>query len=263
MAWADHHCHLPVEVDDSNALIEDAYQAGVRLLINVATSVDNSCRIMETVSVDTVSAHAGMSVWATAGVHPHSASAGVDGLEFLLEHPKVIAVGEAGLDYHYDHSPRKTQRSVFAAQIEMANRHELPLVVHSRSAWDDVFGIFDYEGIPERTVMHCFTGGVDELRECIKRSALVSFSGIITFANADKVRDAVEVCPLEKLLVETDSPYLTPVPHRGQPNRPALVTLVGEETAKIKSITVDEVENATWKTALKFYGVEDFYTTSG
>ena len=118
-------------------------------------------------------------VYATAGVHPHDASQGVDGIEELVDLPQVVAVGEAGLDYHYDHSPRAAQRDVFAAQIQMANQRSIPLVIHSRSAWDETFEILDREGTPAKTVFHCFTGGTDEARECLDRGTLVSFSGII------------------------------------------------------------------------------------
>ena len=252
MAWADQHCHLPNKADDVEALVVEAREAGVRMLVNVGVTVEDSCQ-----AIATAAAHDG--VWATAGVHPHSASDGIAGVEDLLDRPEVVAVGEVGLDYHYDHSPRAAQRDVFAAQIELANRHELALVVHTRSAWDDTFSVFDREGMPQRTVMHCFTGGTDEVSECLDRGALISFSGIVTFPKAPEVRAAVRVCPLDRLMVETDSPYLAPVPHRGRPNRPALVPLVGAAVAGAKDIGIDEVERATWATTLEFYQVGDFY----
>ena len=248
MAWADHHCHLPAG-EAAGPLIDDARAAGVEVLINVGTDVEASRR-----AISVAEAHDG--VWATAGVHPHDASQGIDGLEALVSRPEVVAVGETGLDYHYDHSPRSVQRQVFAAQVELANRHGLPLVVHSRSAWDDTFAVLDHEGVPPRTVMHCFTGGSVEAEECLRRGAVLSFSGIVTFPKAPEVRDAARICPLDRLLVETDSPYLAPVPHRGKKNRPALVGVVGAAVAEVKGLDVSDVEKATWATTRVFYGLD-------
>ena len=248
MAWADHHCHLPAG-EAAAAVITDARAAGVEVLINVGTDVEDSGR-----AIAVAGAHDG--VWATAGVHPHEASSGIDGLESLIERPEVVAVGEAGLDYHYDHSPRPVQRRVFAAQVELANRRDLPLVVHSRSAWDDTLAVLDHEGMPSRTVMRCSTGGPHEAEECLRRGAVLSFSGIVTFPKAPEVRDAARACPLDRLLVETDSPYLAPVPHRGRRNRPALVGVVGAAVAEAKGLDVTAVELATWATTRAFYGLD-------
>ena len=177
-------------------------------------------------------------VWATAGVHPHDAKDGWDGLEALLAEPEVVAVGECGLDYHYDHSPASVQRESFAAQIALAHAHDLALVVHTREAWDDTFAILAAEGVPERTVIHCFTGGPDEARRCLDLGAHLSFSGIVTFKGAPEVREAVALCPLDRLLVETDSPFLAPVPHRGRPNQPAYVTAwSGDAVAGVLGLT--------------------------
>ena len=248
MAWADHHCHLPAP-ESAGAIVTEARAAGVSVLIDVGTDVGDSRR-----AISVAAAHTG--VWATAGVHPHEASGGIDGLERLMGVAGVVAVGETGLDYHYDHSPRPVQREVFAAQVELANRHGLPLVVHSRSAWDDTLAVLDREGVPSRTVMHCFTGGPEEAEECLRRGALLSFSGIVTFPKAAEVRDAARACPLDRLMVETDSPYLAPVPHRGKTNRPALVGVVGAAVADAKGLGVSQVEEATWATTRAFYGLD-------
>lgn len=247
MAWADQHCHLPPG-PEAGPVVAEARSAGVKLIVNVGTDVENSRQ-----AAAAAAAHEG--VWATAGVHPHEAAGGIDGLEELLAAAEVVAVGEAGLDYHYDHSPRAVQRDAFAAQIELAHRHGLPLVIHSRSAWDDTFAVLDRNGTPERTVFHCFTGGPDEAAECLARGARLSFSGIITFAKTDDLRAAAAACPLDRLLVETDSPWLTPVPHRGAPNRPALVPLVGAAVAAAKGLPVEDVEAATWAGTRSFYGL--------
>ena len=189
-------------------------------------------------------------VWATAGVHPHDAAdADLAAIVDLLGDPKVVAVGECGLDFHYDHSPRETQRDVFAAQVALAHAHDLALVIHTRDAWDDTFDILTGEGVPARTVFHCFTGGPDEARRALDLGAVLSFSGIVTFKTASDVRAAAAVCPLDRLLVETDAPYLAPAPNRGQRNRPAWVPLVGAGVAAAKDVPVEEVERATSTTA--------------
>ncbi len=247
MAWIDQHCHLPTGVE-GRRLVDEARKAGVERLITVGTGVEASREMIALAQgID--------GVWATAGVHPHDAGLGIDGLEELLSFPEVVAVGECGLDFHYDHSPRSSQLDMFAGQIALANRHDLPLMVHSRSAWPETFEVLDREGVPSRIVFHCFTGGVAELEQCLARDALVSFSGIVTFPSAEELREAVGECPLERLLVETDSPYLAPVPHRGKPNRPALVPLVGAAVADVKRLDVDEVETMVWKTSSLFYGL--------
>lgn len=248
MAWIDQHCHLPPGSDGA-AQVAEARAAGVERMVTVGCHLEQSQQMAAVAA-----AHAG--VYATAGVHPHDSSQGLDGIEDLLSLPYVVAVGEAGLDYHYDHSPRPTQRDVFAAQIQMAHRHDLPLVIHTRSAWDETFEILDHEGVPARTVFHCFTGGPAEAREALERGALLSFSGIVTFPSGQDLRDAAAICPLDRLLVETDSPYLAPVPHRGKPNRPALVSLVGAAVAEAKGVAVEAVEHATWTAAEAFYGLD-------
>jgi TatD DNase family protein len=251
MRWIDDHCHLGDSVEGwpgpAEALAE-ARAAGVERMITVGTDLATS-----RVALDVARSHDG--VWATAGVHPHDASGGIDGIEALLSEPEIVAVGECGLDYHYDHSPRGLQREVFAAQIALAHAHSLALVVHTREAWDDTFDVLLAEGVPERTVIHCFTGGAAEAARCLSIGAYLSFSGIVTFKGAPDVREAAELCPLDRLLVETDSPFLAPVPHRGKPNRPALVTLVGAAIAEVKAISVETVANVTWKNANVVYGL--------
>lgn len=248
MAWTDQHCHLSPG-DDGAAQVAAARDAGVERLVTVG------CHLEQSQQMAAIAAqHRG--VYATAGVHPHDSSQGLEGIAELLDLPQVVAVGEAGLDYHYDHSPRDVQRDVFAAQIQMANERSMPLVIHSRSAWDETFEILDREGTPERTVFHCFTGGPDEARESLARGALVSFSGIITFPSAQDLRDAAAITPLDRLLVETDSPYLAPVPNRGKSNQPAWVPLVGGAVADAKGVSVADVESVTWATAAAFYDLD-------
>ncbi len=247
--WTDNHCHLRGDAEQARATVEEARAAGVERLVDVGTDLASSQAAAERAAVLD-------GVWATAGVHPHDAAGGIEGLAELLGRPEVVAVGECGLDYHYDHSPRDAQRDVFAAQIALAHEHGLPLVIHTREAWDDTFAILDREGVPPHTVMHCFTGGPDEAQASLDRGALLSFSGIITFKTAEDLRAAAALCPLDRMMVETDSPYLAPVPHRGQKNRPALVGLVGEAVAAAAGVAVDEVAAATWDNAERFYGLD-------
>jgi TatD DNase family protein len=188
-------------------------------------------------------------IWATVGLHPHDAVQGVDSIVQLLGASKVVAVGECGLDYHYDHSPRDVQRAAFAAQIALAHQHDLALVIHTRDAWDDTFDILTAERVPPRTVFHCFTGGVAEAQRCLDLGASLSFSGIVTFKTAHDVREAAVLCPLDRLLVETDAPYLAPNPHRGKTNTPAYVAVVGAAVAGVKGVHTERVEAATWSNA--------------
>ncbi len=220
----------------------DAIEAGVTRMITVGTTVAHS-----RAAIAVANAHDG--VWATAGVHPHDATDTVDGLEALLDERDVVAVGECGLDYHYNHSPRDVQLEVFAQQIALAHTHDLALVIHTREAWDDTFAVLAECGVPRRTVFHCFTGGVDEATRALALDAYLSFSGIVTFPNANDVRAAAAMCPMERLLVETDAPYLTPVPHRGRPNRPAFVPLVGAAVAAAKSAPIADIAAVTWANA--------------
>jgi TatD DNase family protein len=243
--FTDNHCHL--DPTTAAELVAEARAAGVERLISVGTDVAQS-RQMIALARD----HPG--VWATAGVHPHDAKDGIDGLRELLD-DDVVAVGECGLDYHYDHSPRPRQREVFAAQIALAHETSLPLVIHSREAWDDTFAVLDREGVPERTVFHCFTGGPDEADAALARGCLLSFSGIVTFPSATELQEAARRCPLDRLMVETDAPYLAPVPHRGKRNRPAWVVAVAEKVAQLQECPLDEVAAASWATAQEFYGL--------
>jgi TatD DNase family protein len=266
-SWIDSHCHLPAEAAERSTLLQEAAAAGVTGVVTVGCDVASSevCAAAAAEAAaaagsarpsggERTSSAAGVAVWATAGVHPHDARTVVDpdsgavdlrAIEALLDRPGVVGVGECGLDYHYDHSPRDQQRQVFAAQVALAHRRRLALVIHTREAWDDTFAILESEGVPERTVFHCFTGGPDEARRGLDLGIRLSVSGIVTFPSAADLRAAVELAPLDRLLVETDSPYLAPVPHRGRRNRPALVTLVGAAVAEVKGLPVPAVAGAT------------------
>ena len=246
--WADSHCHLQYDGIAADAL-DRAAEAGIGRVICVGTDAPQSRK-----AIEVARAHPGR-VWATVGLHPHDASQGVDGIVGLLDEPEVVAVGECGLDYHYDHSPREVQREAFAAQVGLAAERDLALVIHTREAWDDTFDILRAEGLPERTVFHCFTGGADEARLALDLGTSLSFSGIITFKTAGDLRAAAALAPLDRILVETDAPYLTPAPHRGTPNQPAYVALVGAAVGAAKGVPVEEVERATWANTAAVFGL--------
>ena len=189
-------------------------------------------------------------VWATVGLHPHDATQGTDSILSYISQPRVVAIGECGLDYYYEHSPRDIQMRVFAEQIALAKQHDLTLVIHTRDAWDDTYAVLDAEGMPQNTIIHCFSGGPNEAQECLDRGAYLSFSGIVTFKTAHELREAALLCPLDKILIETDSPFLAPIPHRGRPNEPAHVGLVGTAIADLRGLDVAEFAAITSANAL-------------
>jgi TatD DNase family protein len=247
LRWADQHCHL--RADSAAEQVVEARDAAVERLVTVGTDLESS-----RLAIELAGRFDG--VVATVGLHPHDATDGLDGLEELLADPNVVAVGECGFDYYYEHSPRDTQREAFAGQIALAHQYGLALVIHSRDAWDDTFDVLAAEGVPERTVMHCFTGGPAEARRSLDLGALLSFSGIVSFPNAPEVREAAALCPADRYVVETDSPYLAPVPHRGRKNRPALLPHVGEAVAEARGVALDVVAAETWTNTARLYGLE-------
>jgi TatD DNase family protein len=270
--WFDSHCHLQDTYrpggDDALHVVADAAAADVVGLVCVGTDAQTSQQAVAFVDEVRQATRSGAAsvpgdfgVWATIGLHPHDASNGLAEVERLAEETSsarpglVVAVGECGLDYHYDHSPRPAQREMFAAQVALARRLALTLVVHTRDAWDDTFDILSGGDRPDRVVLHCFTGGPDEARRCLDLGAFLSFSGIVTFKTADDVRAAVALCPVDRLLVETDAPFLAPVPHRGENNRPALVPVVGEAVAAVKGMTPGEIAASSMDAARRAFAL--------
>jgi TatD DNase family protein len=284
--WFDSHCHLQEEFagagDDAEpgphatrlaATIARAAEAGVSKMVCVGTGAGSSAEAVALVRAmrrpDSVAVAEGVELWATVGLHPHDAVDGVDSLDEVLGavlaresrpgpdggdgRPEVVAIGECGLDYHYDHSPRAVQREAFARQVDLAHRHRLALVIHTREAWDDTIDILAACGVPERTIVHCFTGGPDEARRCLDMGASLSFSGVVTFKNAADVREAAALCPMDRLLVETDTPFLTPVPHRGTLNEPSRVPLVGAAIAQVKGVETLRVAEVSTRNARSMF----------
>ncbi len=249
--WTDSHCHL----DDAygydggvDGVLARARAAGVTTFVTVGCDRASSLAAL-------AAAAAHPDVVATVGLHPHDARHGLDTLADLWDRPGIVAVGECGLDHHYDHSPREVQREVFAAQIALAHERSLPLVVHTREAWDETFDILAAQGVPSTTIFHCFTGGVDEARRCLELGAYLSFSGIVSFRTAEDLREAARLCPADRLLVETDSPYLAPVPHRGRRNEPAYLPAVGAALAAARGEHPEQVAEVTRRNAAVAFGL--------
>jgi TatD DNase family protein len=276
------------------ATIARASEAGVTRMVCVGTDATTSREAVDLARrmarADSVATAVGVQMWATVGLHPHDAINGVETLDSILgaelpdlgvgsdagsavgsdagsavgsdagsdaNNPStiVVGIGECGLDYHYDHSPRDAQRAAFAAQIGLAFRHRLALVIHTREAWDDTIDILVATGVPEHTIIHCFTGGPEEARRCLDLGASLSFSGVVTFKTAVEVREAAKICPIDRLLIETDSPFLTPVPHRGSPNEPARVPLVGATIAAVKGVSRELVAEVSTRNARASFGL--------
>ena len=244
MLFTDNHCHLYDARLPGGAAqaVEEARAAGVHRMITVGCDAETSAA-----AIDIAGQFDG--VWATVGLHPHEARFGVGTITALLDSPKVMAIGECGLDYYYDHSPRHEQQQAFAEQIQLAHERRLPLVIHTRDAWAETFDILDAEGAPDTMIFHCFTGGPLEARQGLDRGGYLSFSGIITFKTAEAIREAARLCPLDRMLIETDAPYLAPIPHRGRPNHPAFVPFVAAGLAEATGLSLEDVAATTDRNA--------------
>jgi TatD DNase family protein len=241
----DTHCHLFLIDEDPGRVIEDASRVGVSTLVCVGIDPETSRR-----SLELARSHPG--VFATAGMHPHEASAfdpeAEAQIEALLADPLVVAVGECGLDFYRMRSPRQEQLRALRAQIELARSRELPLVIHVRDAWPEILRVLD-EGSVERVVLHCFSGDVATARRCAERGWFLSFAGNVTYPKNGHLRDAASVVPLDRILVETDSPFLAPQRLRGRDNRPAnvldaIATIANARAEPVESVRAATVSNA-------------------
>lgn len=243
----DSHAHIQGKeyAGEVDAVIARAREAGIDKIIAVGGAGEMSSNHE---AVELADSHE--NVHATVGMHPHDAKdVGPEELKSLRDltgHPKVIAVGEAGLDYYYSHSPQNIQRRVFTEFIHLSRQTGLPLVVHERDAANDAAQLLRSEGDGDVAgVIHCFTGNYEAACAYLDLGFYLSFTGIITFKNADPLRQVLRQVPLDRIFVETDSPYLTPVPHRGKRNEPAYVRLVAEAMANIKGVSVEEIAQIT------------------
>jgi TatD DNase family protein len=250
VTWFDTHLHLDAE-DAPAALLAQARQAGVGFFLVVGTAAHDSRRALEVALCES-------GVGAAVGVHPHAAKQAGDLSEFrdLLAAPQAVAVGEIGLDYYYDHSPRADQRRVFAAFLDLAGEFRRPVIVHCRDAFDDCLPMLAaVASAGLRILIHSFTGTPAQAEEALGFGALLSFNGMTTFPKADNIRATLAVVPVDRLLLETDSPYLAPVPHRGKRNVPAYVVAVGQRVAAEKHLSEADLARQTTDNALRFFGM--------
>ncbi len=206
-------------------------------------------------------------VWASVGIHPHEANLANEAADSQMlqwsRHPKVIAWGEIGLDYFYDHSPREIQKKVFVRQMELAKAAKLPIIIHCRpsekseNAWDECLTMIadHWTSTGLGGILHCFTGSVEHARHALDMGFMISFAGNITFPKAQPIRDAAQMVPLDRMLIETDSPYLAPIPHRGQRNEPGFVREVARQIAELRSLPADEIGSQTTQNFYKFFGL--------
>jgi TatD DNase family protein len=248
--WVDSHCHLDSLEGDLQESLKRAEAAGVGTMITIGTDLPSSRE-----AVRLASAHP--NVYATVGIHPHDAEdfdevAGGE-IERLAGDPRVVAIGEVGLDFYREHSSPEAQQRAFAAQIELAKRLELPMVMHIRDAFPQVVDLLNEAGPPETLIFHCFSGGAPEARIAVGMGGFVSFAGNVSYKNAENLREAVRATPLDRLLVETDSPYLSPIPHRGKPNEPRNVADVGAAVAAAIGCAVEDLAEATTSNARRAF----------
>ena len=236
----DSHAHLDFDRfdEDRDAVIERALEAGVERIITIGTDVASSRRAIEL-------AEAYPMIYASVGIHPHDADKFDDDdwgiLETLWTHDRVKSVGETGLDYYYDYSDRPRQKVLFRRHLEAAAETGLPVVVHIRDAFDDAYELIEDVGVPSGGVVHCFTGGPRECERALSLGMHISLSGIVTFKNARDLHEAVPIIPADRILIETDAPFLAPAPHRGKRNEPAFVVHTAEAVSDLRGVTLESL----------------------
>lgn len=261
MNYIDSHCHIDGEAfdEDRDDIVRRAREAGVKMMLTIGTGNPHDGEIARAVAT----AERYENVFASVGVHPHDARLYDDRaennlIELVKSSSKVIAWGEIGLDYYYDHSPREIQREVFTRQIRTAKKLNLPIIIHSRDADDETVEILTeecgYEGF--RGIMHCFGGTPAVAEELMKIGFYISFAGNVTFKKAENLRDAARVVPLERLLIETDCPFLAPIPFRGKRNEPAFVAHTAAFLADFYGVELEKLADQTTQNFLEFFGLD-------
>ena len=251
----DTHVHLNAEQykDDLEEVIERAQEAGVEYMVVVGFDRETIQKAMEiTERYDFI--------YASVGWHPVDAvdmtTKDLEWIEELSSHPKVVALGEMGLDYYWDKSPKDIQQEVFRQQIRLARKVNLPVIIHNRDATEDVVRILREEKVEEvGGIMHCFTGSLEVAKQCIELNMYISFGGPVTFKNAKKPKKVAAEIPVERLLIETDCPYLTPHPYRGKRNEPSYVSYVAEQIAELKQMSYEALAKKTTENAKKLFGI--------
>lgn len=256
MNLIDTHCHLTFEplADDVSGVLERSRQAGVTVWITVGTSLADSRK-----AVELAGRHENL--YASVGIHPHDAKE-ADGpalaeLRELARSDKVVAIGETGLDFHYNFSKQPDQKRVFADHLNIAREVGLPVIIHSRNAFDETLEILDRWGNGLKgVVFHCFSGSADQAGQLLDRGYYISFTGVVTFKNAQTAREAAQTVPADRLMVETDCPYMSPEPVRGQkPNEPALMVHTARFLAGLKGLPADEFARQSTQAAVRFFGL--------
>jgi TatD DNase family protein len=256
MDLIDTHCHLTFGqlAADVEGVLERSAAAGVRRWITVGTDAGENARVVEL-------AESHKNVYAAVGVHPHEAKDAREDsftqIEGFARKAKVVAIGETGLDFHYDFSPRDVQKRVFVRQIEIASETGLPLIVHSREAFDETAEILDeYGGGSKKVVYHCFSGGVDEAKALLDKGYSLSFTGVLTFKNAGAIREAAKFVGYDRMMLETDCPYMSPEPVRKQKtNEPAFMVQTARFIAELKGVGIEELAEAVTRTSEEFFGL--------
>jgi TatD DNase family protein len=253
----DSHCHLdnPQFDPDRDAVIARAVAAGVGRMVAIGTGegppdLEAAIRLADRYDC----------FHATVGLHPHDAGKStpeiLNRLASLLKHPKVIALGEIGLDYHYDHAPHDVQRKVFVEQMRLAQDARKPIVIHTREAWEDTLALLEEHwkptGLPG--IMHCFSGTASEAERCVALGFYLSFGGIVTFPKALDLQEAARIAPADRILVETDAPYLAPVPKRGKRNEPAFMVETAAKLAALRGVSLEEIAATTTENFTRFAG---------
>lgn len=251
----DSHCHLEYDTfeEEGSAVVERARAAGVGTCVTIGTKLST---FPKTLAV----AERYDDVWCTVGIHPHDAAneplTDPGALIEACNHPKVIGIGETGLDYYYDHSPRAEQATNFLVHIDAAQETGLPLVIHTRDAEDDTIAILDekLKRAPFTGVLHCFSGSAKLAEAGLRQGLYLSASGILTFKTAEPLREIFRAAPLDRILVETDSPYLAPIPHRGKRNEPSFVVQTAKLLAELKGLTLEELATVTTDNFFRLFG---------
>ncbi len=251
----DTHAHIDMGINEEttlNDIISEMNEFGVKKAIIPAVEIATQDKVVEIANSDD-------NIFGMVGLFPSEAKTFTTEFEKKMEkiaksNKKIVAVGEIGLDYYWDKSFVDLQKEVFIKQIKLAQKLDLPIVVHDREAHKDCFDILK-EQKSENVLFHCFSGSVEFMKECVREGWYIALGGVVTFKNAVKMKDVAREVPLEKLVLETDSPYLTPVPYRGKPNKPAYVRYVAEEIAKIRSLPLEELIDITTTNAERFFGI--------
>jgi TatD DNase family protein len=252
--YIDTHCHLDFSEfeQDRKQIIENANKQGVRYIINIGTSVSSSLKSVEISKQYEC-------VFSTVGIHPteieNISISDIEKINELVKNTKIAGIGEVGLDFHYSRKSEDKQKEFLIYQIEIAEKHKIPLVIHQREAEKEIKEILENRNLPERIVFHCVSGDQEMLDWCMKKGFYISFTGIVTFPKAINVHNMAKLVPLDRFFIETDAPFLAPVPFRGKRNEPSHVRFVLEKIAQIKQMDKEKLEDIIFNNSIKFFNI--------